>query len=306
MLISTALSSFMLALEADGLNDKTLTWYREILIHHPDNLLAWLAAASVTALEQVTVDQLRAYVVELRRRPNAHTGAPRSQATINAHVRALHKFWNWCSEEYELPSNPMSRIAYPSVSNNRTPKAIDLEDLRAMFAVCREDDMGKRNRAILALLLDSGVRAAGLCGLRPGDVDIAQRRALVTEKRNKTRFVVFSSKTADLLQAWASKRSPLPSYFFYSIRTGYPLTTDGLRNILRAIAHIAGVKGRVNPHSFRHAFAREYIKAGGDLATLSVLMGHNQASTTISHYAIFTDSEIAKRHEAYSPMRLIE
>ncbi len=90
---------------------------------------------------------------------------------------------------------------------------------------------------------------------------------------------------------------------FYNLETLQPLTRNGLYQVLRRMARRAGVKGRFNPHSLRHTFAREYIRAGGDLATLSKLLGHRDVSTTVSHYAVFTDREIAEKHEKYSPAR---
>jgi integrase len=62
------------------------------------------------------------------------------------------------------------------------------------------------------------------------------------------------------------------------------------------------VTGKVNPHAFRHAFAREYLRARGDLSTLSKLMGHSHESITLHYYAQFTPDEVAQAHDRYSPM----
>lgn len=61
--------------------------------------------------------------------------------------------------------------------------------------------------------------------------------------------------------------------------------------------------GRTNPHSFRHGFAREWLKAGGDMATLAAIMGHSEPATTLRNYAIFTLDEAIEKHRQYSPMR---
>jgi hypothetical protein len=76
--------------------------------------------------------------------------------------------------------------------------------------------------------------------------------------------------------------------------------------MLKRRAKRAGVQGRVNPHAFRHAFAREHIKNGGDLATLSQLMGHASVEITKANYAIFTMQELQEKHRRHSPvMRLL-
>ena len=72
--------------------------------------------------------------------------------------------------------------------------------------------------------------------------------------------------------------------------------------MLKRRAKQAGVKGHVNPHSFRHAFARDYILSGGDLATLSQLMGHSSILVTKKYYARFNVKELQEKHARHSPV----
>jgi len=71
---------------------------------------------------------------------------------------------------------------------------------------------------------------------------------------------------------------------------------------LKRLKEAAGVRGRVNPHAFRHGYAREYIRNGGDLATLSRLMGHSDSAVTSWYYAVFETRELASSHDKYSPI----
>jgi integrase/recombinase XerD len=127
----------------------------------------------------------------------------------------------------------------------------------------------------------------------------------VTEKGSKTRAVTFTEVTAALLAAWLDIRQKEVKEVFYNLDTLEPLTRNGLYQALRRMARRAGITGRFNPHSFRHAFAREYIKAGGDIVTLSMLMGHRETSTTARHYLIFSNREVIEAHEKYSPAKLL-
>lgn len=297
--LDAALHSFELSCAADGVTPKTLAWYVWILNESPHALLPWLRGRGVGAVERVSTDLLREYIVWLRAQPNTRTGAEQSGETIAGYIRSLHRFFGWCAIEYDLP-DPMARIAFPKTTEQR-PKAVGLPDIVAMFNATGQDVRGARNRAILAFLIDTGCRAAGLCGLTVEAMDFARNRAMVTEKGNKSRMIVWTPRTGEILSEWARWRAPLRP-FFYNLRTGTALTPNGLRNIIRGMAVEAGVEGRVNPHSFRHAFAREYILNGGDLATLSRLMGHRQVSTTVGYYAIFTSDELARQHQQFSPM----
>ena len=301
--ISHALAAFDLAARADGMTEKTRAWYHWLLADSPHAVSTWLARRGQSELRRISTGDLREYIVWLRAQANVRSGAAQSDETIAGYIRSLHRFFSWCAVEYDLP-DPMARIAFPKTTEQR-PKAIDLNDIVMMFNATGEGVKGARDRALLAFLIDTGCRAAGLCGLTVGQMDSERRRALVIEKGNKSRMVIWTARTGDYLEAWQQWRAPVAP-FFYNLRTHQPLTPSGLRVIIKKLAIEAKVEGRVNPHSFRHAFAREYILNGGDLATLSRLMGHRQVSTTVGYYAIFTDEELAKQHEQYSPMNDLE
>lgn len=307
--LTIALSQFDLANRADGLAAKTLSWYRWLLHENPHSLSRWFAQeADDQALrdehgdmlmKNISTHTLREYIVWLRQRRHSVTNEPLTVETINDYIRALHRFFSWSSAEYGIP-NPMKRITYPK-SKQQQPKAIEMDDLRKMFASCGDDVRGARAAALMAFMIDTGARAAEVCGLLTAHVQLDERKAVVTGKGNKTRAVLFTTRTAELLRQWYALRLDVPNVF-YNLQSTEPLTVSGLRQVLEGIAARASVTGRVNPHSFRHAFAREYILAGGDLATLSRLMGHNEQSTTTGFYALFTEQEIADKHERYSPM----
>ena len=76
--------------------------------------------------------------------------------------------------------------------------------------------------------------------------------------------------------------------------------------MLKRMKRKAGVKGPVNPHSFRHGFAREYLTNGGNLASLADTMGHSDVSVTWQAYAIFSPDELQKSHARFSPVAQME
>lgn len=305
MRLDQALERYLVALEADGVASKTIRWYRSMLHTSSHGCLAWLISRGHQDVRQVTTTDLRLYVVWLRSSTNLKTRDELSQHTIDSYIRAMHGFWNWLAAEMAIP-DPTNRIAFPK-ARDLAPKPIAIDDLRKMFDACGDDEIGIRDRAMMAFMLDTGARAAGVCGLTTSALDLDARKAIVTEKGRRTRHVVFSAATGDLLKDWLEKRRHKQvSHVFYNMHTGAALQPDGLRLALRYLARRAGVTGRVNPHSFRHAFAREYILAGGDLATLSRLLGHRQVSTTVGYYTLFTNDEIASMHEKYSPMNRLK
>lgn len=287
--IESAVAEFILSCEADGLAAATVRWYRSLLGRFADRF-------KVVPAHQMTPHEVRQYLVALR-------NLEYSPDTVDDVTRALHRFWKWAAVEYEI-KNPMRSIRYPPQPKSKKTKAVSLDTVIAMFQAADSGMNPIRDRAIIAFALDTGCRAGGICTVQAADVDISKRKAIVTEKGNKTRSVPFTKVTAALLQDWLDARAPA-EVLFYSSDTWEALRPNSLYLLFKRIARRAGVKGRFNPHGFRHLFGKEYIKAGGDIVTLARIMGHDSVDTTADHYAIFTNDEIAEAHERFSPIKLM-
>lgn len=288
--LQTAINEFLQATEADGASPDTLQWHKSILGTFagfvPDGIM----------LDSLQPGQIRDYIIWAQK-----SYAPDS---AHGHKRVQHRFWTWCHAEYGL-INPMRNIKFSAPPKQSAPKAAETADIVRLFDACGDDYTGRRDRAILAFLADTGARAGGICSLTLTNLDMKNHRAIVIEKGRKARTVVFTAFTAGLMDQWLKGRPDVP-YVFFNMRTQEPLTRSGLEQLMKRLKKKAGVKGRTNPHAFRHAFAREYLKNGGDLATLSRLMGHADVSTTAAHYALYTQNELATMHEALSPMNQIQ
>lgn len=299
--VCTAVEDFILSCRADGRTDATIRWYRSML-------MAFAKAHDCWRVNGISTYLIRLYIVNLRNKNVRFENAPQrpaksgqlSETTIAGHITALHAFWNWAAREYSF-ANPMHNIKRAR-RQIKPPQAVAAPDFVKLFNACGDDDAGYRNRALLAFLADSGVRLGGLLGLKVTDLNLSDLRAIVVEKGAQTRTVVFTKYTRVLLGQWLSQRRSASPYVFTSLVTGEPLTDSGVEQLLRRLRKKAGVEGRVNPHSFRHAFAREYIRSGGDPITLAKLIGHKDVNTTAAYYAIFTTDELAELHEKHSPL----
>lgn len=271
------LAEFILSRRADGVSEKTIRWY--------SSLLAAFAEQYPTI--DVSTHELRLYVVGLRKRL--------SEASVNGHITALHAFFAWAAREYDQ-DNPMKGIKRPKMGAME-PKAINPSDFVKLL-----QHANTRDAAILCFFADTGCRLAGVVGLKLVDLDIEQRFAIVWEKGNKSRKVFFTSFTAQILRRWLNARVSDSEYVFTSSSTGAGLTDSGIEQMLKRLKKRAGVRGRVNPHAFRHHFARQYVLNGGDVVTLARLLGHEDVTTTAAYYAVFTNDELAQLHGRYTPM----
>lgn len=290
--LTEAFGAFIMACTADGLRPPTIKWYRAMLKPFVDQF-------GVARLDMISVLVMRQFVVDLRQ-------SGRSPITVADHLTAMRRFWAFSALEYSIP-DPMTKIR-SSARPKPTVKAISPDDLRALFLACPDTPIGARDRAILIVLADTGIRAGGLITLTTEDIDFARRRLIVTEKGGRARIVPFTVYTSSLISRWLARR-PIKARekgdrVFCTV-TGDPLTYWGLKELFKRLGKRAGVEGRHNPHSLRHFAAREYLRQGGDLATLSTLLGHADVTTTANHYAIFTGDEIASRHDDHSPLKTL-
>jgi len=306
MLLSEAISALLIATKADGQSPETVTAYRRKL----KPLVVFLGDVQV---ESISVDDLRRYVASMRDEATLYADHPYhepragtlSPFTVAGRVRALKRLFSFLEAEGVITVNSARKIKTPRPRRDE-PKAGSMADFRALLHTTEGgsvDDL--RDGAILLLLADTGCRVGGLCGLRVADVHLESGLVSLTEKGSKARLVPIDPLTADAVRAWLVVRpGDQGPALFVSLSTSKhgPLTPGGVGQMLKRRARLAGVAGPVNPHSWRHFFAREYLMAGGDLATLADLMGHSSIEVTKAYYAIFTVGELRAKHARYSPI----
>ena len=292
---------------ADGRSPRTARDYSQKL----GMLAAYLGPDRAVA--SIEGEDLRRFVADLRQRSTryeshqyrAAVAGPLSPATVAGVVRAVKRLFAFLVEDGILTDNPARVLRTPRLPKGRTPKAVSLDDFLALVRAAAGDDLAsKRDRALLLFLADTGCRVGGLVGLRLADLDLANLRAWVIEKGDRRRAVYLTPETAEALAAWLLVRPGGNGGAVFVALEGdnHVLTAEGVTQALRRLKRRAGIDGPVNPHAFRHAFAREYLRAGGDLATLSDLLGHSDITVTANSYAVFLPSELQERHRKFSPV----
>lgn len=300
--VQTAITEYTLILRANGRSENTVKWYVSIL----NAAASGIGNPGVAA---VTSSDMAAYVTVLRSRAIRYEDAPQrppaagglSKYSTESHIRALRAFWGWVTEEYQLDRNPMRNIK-PKKLPPPPPKAINPRDVVRLLEACDDSPAGRRDRAIVLFLMDTGARVGGLVSVQGDKLDLARRWAVVTEKGDKERRVYFTRYTALMIQRWLDERESDSDHIFTSLRTGEPLTTSGVYQMLKRLAKAARVTTAYNPHAFRDGFALAYIKAGGEISTLARLLGHEDVKVTADHYALFADEELQSLKDEINPL----
>jgi site-specific recombinase XerD len=171
-----------------------------------------------------------------------------------------------------------------------------MEDLKRIVDAAKAT--GLREYAFVRFLAETGCRLGGILHLKLEDMDLDLGWAVVSEKGEKTRNVFCSPETAEALRAWLAIRPDNKGNVVFVGERG-SLTKSGVRSMLNRLSEKAGVTGRHNAHSFRHALARRLLFNGADMGTVSRLLGHSNIETTHDFYAIWTERELWLRYRKF-------
>ena len=188
-----------------------------------------------------------------------------TKTVLNYHI-ALSALWSWLVREGYAAENIVRKIPRPR------PRILAIvpfteTEIKAMLSSLRRNP--ERDKAMLLLLLDTGLRVSELCGLQREDVDLHNQRVRVIGKGDKERFVAFSPRTgAALLKALQAQPGP-----------PFPGNRSWVAHLISGIGKRAGVKG-VHPHRFRHTFAISYLRNGGNPYALPEILGHTTMEMT--------------------------
>ena len=211
-------------------------------------------------------------------------------------IMALRNFYDWRRSRGLAESNPTADLRHPR-SKPKPAKKYTTEHLRALF---RAIDQGvprsqRRDRAIVLLLLTTGLRREELASLRLADIEFSGRRGVVrvNGKGAKERDVPFEGPVVQTLGDWLEQRQGLPFDFdpdalfvaFAGPNRGAQLTVDGHEALLGKYARAAKLR-EWGIHRFRVTFATQLYDDGADIETIRALMGHESIETTRRYLAV--------------------
>jgi integrase/recombinase XerD len=164
-----------------------------------------------------------------------------------------------------------------------------------------------RDHAIILVLVDTGLRALELCSLKVGDVEIKRGKAEVKHgveggaKGGKGRMVYLGKVARRAVWRYLADRDDRddPEAPLFIGKSNRPLNKDALHQVINALGKKAGVK-KCYPHRFRHTFSITYLRSGGDVFTLQMLLGHSSLDM-VKRSARVAEIDAERVHRKASP-----
>lgn len=277
--LGRAVELFLAAKAAEGVSPRTIEWYRMILVR-----LA-RSAGHERAVDGLDPAELRAWLVELRT-----TLAP---VSVAGYVRALRVLGNWLATEGLADAAALRGLRRPRVPHKVIEPVAD-DVLRRLLAVA-----SVRDRAIVLLMLDTGLRVSEVAGLRLCDLR-PDGTVKVLGKGAKERITPVGSTARQAIVRYLGQRGPgQPDDALFLGRKG-EISARGLQHMVRRLKGRVGITGRLSPHSLRHTFARSYLVNGGDVFSLQRILGHTSLDM-VKRYVALADIDLVTRHASASP-----
>lgn len=276
MKLSDALEGYWLTKELE-FSPQTMPGYRRTFAR----LVAFLDDAHI---EDITSADIRRFLLHLRDHYKL------SRRTVSDAWVPLSSLWTWAEVELGIPHIIRGRVKRPTFTK-QVIQPFDEDEIRQLLAVVGLNAIGAerptaiRDRALILTLLDTGSRASELVALTVGDYGAQTGRLHIRHgKGDKARVVVVGQRTQKALWRWLATRGEAPddAPLFPSAKNGGHLHRENLHHLLKRLGERAGVR-KVHPHRFRHTFAVNFLRNGGNAIALQELLGHTDL-TMVRNY----------------------
>ena len=317
MLLEKAFKDFIEYHEIDNQSEYTLRNYRRYV----GPFVEWLQSQhNITDADGIEIKHLRGWISHLQKTSNGR-GAMLKDSTIHLWGTNVLAFCHWLEYEGVVSDTLTKRFKLPRTEKNFIPTFTE-DEVKKLFDAC--DDckncpplvrkaMTARNKAILALLFDAGIRLSELVGLRLCDIDRDMRVLLVHRKGNKWQQVPVSREGFKYLHEYLTKHrkhlaelndttSHKEDSVFLS-KAGSPITIHTVQHLFKRLKERTGIDGkRVSAHNARRYMATTQLAAGRSPLDVQRQMGHSSLTMT-NHYASLSVEHLQKSHEQFSTFR---
>ncbi len=301
--LSQALIGYELAFHARNLSENTLKDYQNTF----RKFQAFLGADP--CISDITIETIQAFLAS-----NSHLAG---KTILNYHI-GLSSLWEWATGPAgAVKENLLHKIKPPRpgkpdiipfseadirliLSTIKTSKTYTTHGVLTSHSIPNAD----RNRAIVLTLLDTGIRATELCNLKIKDCQLRTANKIITiegGKGDKCRHVPISARTAQAIWAYlAARPGARLTAALFATSTERHIDRNNLGNMLEYCQERSGVPN-IHPHRFRHTFAINFLRNGGNVYALQAILGHESLKTCLKYLQI-AQTDLDDGHRQASPV----
>jgi integrase/recombinase XerD len=301
MKIKDVIPAYMKHMKIAGRSVLTLRAIRYDL----QGFLRFLESEKVFHVEDLAREIVETYQQELSFHLTAKGNllSPVSQSRMLTMVRGFTRFLK--EKDYllydagaaiKLPRKPQ-RLPRGILSNEDVRRLLNAEDMHT--------NKGYRDRIILEILYDTGIRRAEVSDIRTRDIDLDAGYILIHGKGNKDRVVPLSKRVCEMTRSYVLAVRPCfidgadPGYLILSYQ-GKRMGERSVWKTVRHYAHTAGIKNKVSTHTLRHTCATHMLRNGAPVRHLQEMLGHESLDST-QIYARVTINDLKEVHAKYHP-----
>lgn len=270
MTVQEAFEEFIISRKLADLTEKTISDYQQFIMP----FVQFLGAEN--GAEEIQQQDINRYIAKLLDKPI-------SKSTRATYIRHVKVFLKWLQENYSVQYE-YKRVKVPK-NPKKNVKIYTTDELLEIFnhVEAESDWMTVRNKCILALMYDSGLRQSEVCNLERSRVSYKENRMVVSGKGNKERTVPLGGLTARFMRDYL-EQCPFTSEKVFVNRYGNPLTCNAVKLLVSKLSDKLDFS--ISSHKLRHNFATNYCidqyeeRGQVDIYRLMILLGHEDIETT--------------------------
>ena len=247
--------------------------------------------------KKINIDMIRNYLKYL-------DSLKYKKNSISKNLSSLRSYYKFLTEEKVVLNNPFKNISNPK-KDKKLPDFLNYEEINKLFdSADTTTPLGLRNRCILELLYDTGIRVSELVNLKINDIEFDKKAINILGKGKKERIVYYGDYLQEVLDKYINDsrkyllNNKLSEYLILN-NNGSKITTRGVEYIIDKMVNEAAIKHKISPHVLRHTFATHMLNGGADIKSIQQLLGHESLSTTGIYTHITNDvlrQEYLKNH----------
>jgi len=207
-----------------------------------------------------------------------------SSGSVNVHLSAMRSFYKYLRMMSLVDINPMAKISGPK-KKKPLPTFVRESEMDRLLDMMSEDRSfsGVRNRLVVMMFYETGMRRAEMLTLKNSDVDFAAKQVKVLGKRNKQRIIPFGEELENEMRTYLGLRKEVETEetdLFFLMDSGKPITNEFIGRVVNENLSLVTTQKKRSPHVLRHSFATAMLNNDADLGSIQKLLGHQSLATT--------------------------